>query len=83
MAGERSEGNILKSKWQLSPQVMSIKIIPSPASNFLYNNCEGYNNQKGNTRLKSYAGIKDSFPSSARLPFLAAFTYFYNKLIFY
>lgn len=53
MAGERSEGNILKSKWQLSPQVMNIKIIPSSASNFLYNNCEGYNNQKGNARLKS------------------------------
>lgn len=82
MAEERSEGNILKSKWQLSPQVMNIKIVPSSASNFLYNNCEGYNNQKGNARFQSYAGIKDSFSSSAWLPFLSAFTYFYNKLIF-
>lgn len=76
MVGERSEGNILKSKWQLSPQVMNIKIIPSSASNFLYNNCEGYNNQKGNARFKSYTGTKDSFSNSAQLPFLSAFTYF-------
>lgn len=82
MARERSEGNILEPKWQLSPQVMNIKIIPSSASNFLYNNCEGYNNPKGNASFKSYTGIKDSFPNSELLPFLPAFTYFYRKLIF-
>jgi hypothetical protein len=84
MAAERSEGNILKPKWRLSPQVMNIKIIPSSVSNFLYNNREGYNNQKGNVRLGSYTGIKGSFFSILYCSLFSqpSLFCFYNKLIF-